>query len=180
MKKLILTAVAAGAMAVGGAASAQSFGDVLGSIFGYGQPTYNQGYGTPQYGYGGSQPAIVAGAQGTVYVDQYGRRVDQYGRLLSTPSYGSQQLYQDQYGRQFYYDQYGRQVIVQSSTNVYGANNYGTSTYGGANTYGITGYDAWGRPVYGNTGSYAYNTRDRDGDGVADSYDRYPDDRRYR
>lgn len=140
MKKTIAMAVAAGALALGGAASAQDFGTVIGSLFGFGNPTYTY----PNYG--PSTPAVVAG----------------------TVPYGTQ-IYSDQYGRQFYYDQYGRQVIVQSSN------------------YGITGYDAWGRPIYGTTtygsygtyGTYAYSN-DRDRDGVPNAYDRWPDDPRYR
>ena len=56
---------------------------------------------------------------------------------------------------------------------------------------GIIGYDLWGRPIMGSSvypGDYAYsgNTpyarsrRDRDGDGVPNRMDRYPDDPRYR
>jgi hypothetical protein len=146
MKKFVLTAIAAGALAAGTAASAQDLGTVLGSIFGYGQPTYSQGI-----------PAVVAGTQqGTVYTDSY--------------------------GRQFYYDQYGRQVFMNNT-----------------NTQQIVGYDQWGRPVYGSTsasvygannypypnGNYAYGSGtyrrwDRDGDGIANRDDRYPDDPRYR
>ena len=146
MKKFVLTAIAAGALAVGTAASAQDLGSVLGSILGYGQPTYSQ-----------STPAVVAGAQ---------------------------QVYTDSYGRQFYYDQYGRQVYVTGSVQ----------------QQQIVGYDQWGRPVYGtaSAGSYAYGANnypypngdyaygtgtyrrwDRDGDGVPNSRDRWPDDPRY-
>lgn len=154
MKKFILGAVAAGALAIGGAASAQDLGAVIGSLF---------GYGTPQYGYSTSQPAVVAGTQyGTQYGAPYGATV-----------------YSDQYGRRFYYDQYGRQVVLNGAT-------YGTNQ-------AIVGYDSWGRPVYGSTqtysypsttypygGSYAYgNSWDRDGDGIANTRDRWPDDRRY-
>lgn len=139
MKKFVLTALAAGALAAGTAASAQDLGAVLGSILGYGQPTYS--YGTP---------AVVA---------------------------GTQQVYVDTYGRQYYYDQYGRQVYVNN----------------GVQQQQIVGYDQWGRPiygqVYGNSG-YAYGSQyayggqyrrwDRDGDGVANRDDRYPDDPRWR
>ncbi len=83
------------------------------------------------------------------------------------PSQPQQRLYSDAYGRQFYYDQYGQQIYVQS-------------------TQQIVGYDQWGRPVYGSApqypygGGYAYgNSWDRDGDGIANSRDRWPDDRRY-
>ena len=50
MKKFILTAVAAGALAAGGAASAQDLGGILSGIFGYGgQPTYQTYPGYPSY-----------------------------------------------------------------------------------------------------------------------------------
>jgi hypothetical protein len=176
MKKFILTAVAAGALAVGGAASAQDLGGILGNIFGFGQPTY------PTYGTSTPTPAVVAGTQqsygGGVYVDQYGRQVDQYGRPLTIDPYGRQV---DQYGRQVTIDQYGRQVLVQPNTGSYGITGYdqwgrpiyGTTTYG-SNTYGSTTY---GGTVYGS--GYGARTWDRDGDGVANAQDRWPDDPRY-
>lgn len=146
MKKFILTAVAAGALAVGGAASAQDLGGILGSLFGFGTPgypTYNSGI-----------PAVVAGTQG-------------------------QTVYTDQYGRQVYYDQYGRQVIMQQ-------NSYSNPVVIPNPT--VIGYDSYGRPIHGHTqygtsqyGNYAYgsSTWDRDGDGIANTRDRWPDDRRY-
>lgn len=136
MRKFILSALAAGALGLAGAASAQDLGAVIGSIFGFGTPTYPT--------YGNDIPAVVAG----------------------TVPYGST-VYVDQYGRQVTIDRYGRQVLVQPSTN-----------------YGITGYDAWGRPIYGYGsayGNYALaNPNDRDGDGVVNWNDRWPDDPRYR
>lgn len=141
MNNFILSAVAAGALALGGAASAQDLGSILGNIFGY--------YGNQ------STPAVVAG----------------------TVPHGSQ-VYVDPSGRQVHVDQYGRHVYVQPNTS----------------NYGIVGYDAWGRPVYGTTHVYnqpnvygdaaypgyaASPSWDRDGDGIANSRDRWPDDRRY-
>jgi hypothetical protein len=134
MKKFITAAVAAGALAAGGAASAQDFGSIIANIFGFGQPTYTQ----PNYGYGTyGGPAVVA-PQAQIYADQYGRR--------------------------FYYDQYGRQVYLNT-----------------APQQQIIGYDSYGRPVYGSTHAYSgtYNSWDRDGDGIANTRDRWPDDRRY-
>lgn len=137
MKKIILGAVAASALAIGGTAAAQDLGAVLNNIFGY--PTY------PTHpAYGPSTPAVVAGTQ----------------------PYGSTSVYTDQYGRQYYYDQYGRQVIVSQ----------GQSSQ-------IVGYDNWGRPIYGTTryNNYAWggNAWDSDGDGIANTRDRWPSDRRY-
>jgi hypothetical protein len=148
MRKFILSAVAAGAVAFAGAASAQGFGGVLNDLFGFGRPAYPT--------QSGATPAVVAGAQ----------------------PYGSS-VYVDPYGRQVTVDPYGRQVVVQPNRGA----------------YGITGYDAWGRPVYGsapvpygyrgdygNHGNYAYAGQpgDKDGDGVPNVHDRYPDDARYR
>ncbi len=166
MKKFILTAVAAGALAVGGAASAQDIGTVIGSLFGFGQPAY------PSYSTG--IPAVVAGTQpyNTQPYGTYGANV--YGNnTYGGTTYGSQ-VYVDQYGRQVTIDQYGRHVLVQPNTG----------------SYAITGYDQWGRPIYGTTTygnttygatTYGYSGRtwDRDGDGVANAQDRWPDDRRY-
>lgn len=175
MKKYILTAVAAGALAVGGAASAQDFGTVISNIFGFGGPTY-QTYPTyPTYpSYSPSTPAVVAGTQ--PYYGTYGNHNAYPNNTYGSASHGGQ-VYVDQYGRHVTIDQYGRHVLVQPSTS----------------TYGITGYDQWGRPIYGTTtystttygtttyGNNVYSGRswDRDGDGVANSRDRWPDDRRY-
>jgi hypothetical protein len=151
MRKLFATAIAAGAVAISGAASAQDVGTVIANLF---------GLGTPTYGYNSGYPAVVA---------------------------PQQQLYRDTYGRTFYYDQYGRQVYLNSVSS-------GSQ---------FMGYDAWGRPVYSSSTStpayvyggnypynsgyaynngYAYNSRswDRDGDGISNGRDRWPDDPRYR
>ena len=161
MKKIFLTAVAAGALAAGGAASAQGFGASISNLFGFGTPQYSYGtqypytYSTP------STPAVVAGTQ-----PYYGQRY-----------YGNNQPYNttyvDQYGRQVYVDQSGRH-IVQSNV-------YGGTVHGGTTVY--QGTDAWGRPVYNTApyGTYAYggNAWDSDGDGIANTRDRWPSDRRY-
>jgi hypothetical protein len=127
MKKFILSAIAAGALAAGSAASAQDLGTVLGTILGAGQQQH---------------PA------GSVYIDPYGRQVA--------------------------VDQWGRHVLVQPNTG----------------SHAITGYDAWGRPIYerqtladrlrsinryGESQRYA----DSDGDGVANAQDRWPADPRH-
>jgi len=75
------------------------------------------------------------------------------------------QIYADQYGRRFYYDQYGRQVYLNTTPQQQ-----------------IIGYDTWGRPIYGSApGTYAFggNSWDRDGDGIANTRDRWPNDPRY-
>jgi len=141
MKKYMAMAVAVGALAMGGAASAQDIGTAIGNLFGFGQPSYTYpNYGYQNYGYPnyrGDIPAVVAG----------------------TVPYGSNRVFIDQYGRQVYVDPYGRQVLAQS------------------NTYGVTGYDAWGRPIYGNVA--LANSNDRDRDGMPNYSDRWPDDPRY-
>ncbi len=122
MKKLVVTVLAVGALAVGGAASAQDLGAVLGSILGLGSPTYTYP----------NAPAVVAGSvpYGTqVYTDQYGR-----------------QFYYDQYGRQVVvqqqpnpnpipgYDAWGR-PIYGSGTYSYGYGQY--RPYGDADGDGV-------------------------------------------
>lgn len=118
MKKLIATALAAGALTAGGAASAQNLGDVVLNILGYGAPTY-QTYGTP---------AVVAGQ---TYRDTMGRvfYYDQYGR----------QVYVQQHAPQIAgYDQWGRPVYTAPAT-TYGNSVYGT--YGGNYAYGGNSWD---------------------------------------
>ncbi|HVE53615.1 MAG TPA: hypothetical protein VNB23_09560 [Ramlibacter sp.] len=150
MKKSILAAAAAGALAFAGAASAQYYG-------GYGYPSYSAPI-----------PAVVAGTQ------PYGHHGNHNNYPYTQGSYGGQ-AHVDPYGRQVMIDQYGRHVLVQPNTG----------------SYAITGYDQWGRPIYGTTTygtttygttTYGYSGRswDRDGDGVADAQDRWPNDRRYR
>jgi hypothetical protein len=133
MKKFITTALAAGALAAGGAASAQDLGSTILNILGFGAPTYSQNYG---YGYGG------ATVQGQVYRDQYNRH-----------------FYYDQYGRQVYlnnsapaivgYDQWGRPLY-----------NSGAVTYG---TYGghYNGNYAYGGNTWDADGDGVANHRDR-------------------
>ncbi|HEY0824538.1 MAG TPA: hypothetical protein VGD76_12175 [Ramlibacter sp.] len=79
MKKFILSAVAAGALAIGSAASAQDIGSVLGAILGAGQQPY-----------------------GSVYIDRYGRQVgiDQFGRHVLLQSNGI--VGYDAWGRAIY------------------------------------------------------------------------------
>jgi hypothetical protein len=152
MRKYIAAAVAAGALAVGGAASAQDLGTIISNVLGIGNPT-------PTY----NVPGVPYGAQ----------------------------VYQNQNGQQFYYDQYGRQVIVAGGTqwNIVGYDSQGNPLYG-TDAYGTGGSGRFGN--YGNNGNngnygnygwgYGNNRyrNDRDGDGVPDAYDRYPDDPRYR
>ena len=92
MKKFILSAVAAGALAIGSAASAQDLGTVITEIL---RNTQTQQYGNVYYDQWGRQ----------VYIDQYGRQVlvnpnvygnsvygntvvDQLGRIISGVPYG--------------------------------------------------------------------------------------------
>lgn len=114
MKKLIATALAAGALATGGAASAQDIGGIVANILGLGAPQYSYGYGTP---------GAVAGQ---VYQDQYGR-----------------QFYYDQWGRQVFmqsapqqiigYDNWGRPVYGNSGVYAYGGRGWDVDGDGVAN-----------------------------------------------
>jgi hypothetical protein len=215
MKKFILGAIAAGALAVSGAASAQwgnGIDNVITSIFGIGNSS-------------GATPAVVAGANQSVYVDQYGRRFyyDQYGRQvfvdnnmgsygsyglgtgrIATDAYGRSvtldehgtyvdasgvRMHVDAYGRHLRLDQYGsyrdqwgrivylgpdrqpRYMEQNGRLAVVAGTNYGSNAYGGNIAFGSTGY---GTPAYGTS------AWDRDGDGVANNVDRWPDDSRYR
>jgi hypothetical protein len=91
MKKWILTAVAAGALAAGGAASAQDIGSVITNILGNLGATQSQQYGN-------------------VYTDQWGRQVyiDQYGRqVLVQPNNVYTNPVYDQWGQLVYNNVYG-------------------------------------------------------------------------
>jgi hypothetical protein len=158
MRKLLLSAVAAGALAMGGAASAQ---DILGGL----------GAVLPQIlnsivlgGTDGSPGTVVQGGQTTV--DQWGRQVytDPYGRQIVLNSDGT------------YTDIHGNPVYVQGPTRTRPPSLMGL---------GPRVYDQYGRRIILSEGSSVEGNVagimvDRDGDGVADVYDRYPNDRRYR
>lgn len=192
MKKIILSAVAAGALAVTGAASAQGFGNAIDNVF------------SSIFGYGSSNatPAVVAGAGAnqTVYVDPYGRHfyydtygrqvfvdgsvgtssrtvIDPYGRQVVLDAYGS---YLDPYGVRMHVDAYGRHVRMDQ----YGSyrDQWGRTVYLGANRQPLY-VEENGRlaAISGTYGTLASNDGwDRDRDGVANNQDRYPDDYRYR
>jgi hypothetical protein len=228
MKRFILSAVAVGALALGGAASAQDIfglGNVLPQILG------NVGLGGVG-GVGSDIPAVVAGtpqAGGSVYADAYGRRiyVEPSGRQVALDANGT---YVDQFGRRVYVDAYGRSVLAQPGVAVNGAGRIVLDPYGrqvaldqfgsyvdaagnrilvdayGRHTrldqYGSyrdpmgrqVYYGANGQPayvdqngqlmaygsVYGTTTASLGRPWDRDGDGIANRSDRYPDDPRYR
>lgn len=97
-----------------------------------------------------------AGAAPTVsvYTDAYGRafQVDAAGRHMPLDRYGS---YRDQWGRTVYLGPDHRPAYVMQNGQI-------TAFGSNPNTY-ATG------PMY-----------DRDGDGVTNQYDRWPDDSRYR
>jgi hypothetical protein len=226
MKKFILGAIAAGALAASSVASAQwgnGINNAISSIFGYG-------------GSSGSTPAVVAGANQSIQVDAYGRRfyhdqwgrqvfvdnnmgtygsygvpgsygsygvgsgpgrilTDAYGRPVTMDEHGTYvdasgvRMHIDAYGRHVrldqygsYRDQWGRLVYLGADRQPrYMEQNgrlaavtgdvYGSNAYGGGIAYGGAAYPA---PGYG-AGSW-----DRDGDGVANHADRWPDDSRYR
>lgn len=105
MKKFVASAIAAAALAAGGAASAQDLGSIIANVFGLGTTTY----GTP---------AVVATQPGQqIYADQYGRQFyyDQYGRMVYLNSQ-TQQIVG--------YDSWGRPVYSASTQPYYGSNRY--------------------------------------------------------
>ena len=91
MNKTLATALAAGALTFGGAASAQNIGDTVLNILGFGAPTY-QTYTTP---------AVVAG---TTYRDSVGRTFyyDQHGRQVYVEQHAPQLVGYDAWGRPVY------------------------------------------------------------------------------
>ncbi|HET8746028.1 MAG TPA: hypothetical protein VFM98_10510 [Ramlibacter sp.] len=136
MKKLILSTLAAGALAVGGAASAQDLGVVIPQII-------TNVLGGPAY----TQPRTPWSVG--VYEDQNGNR---FYRDASgyTHAIAADNTYVDRFGRRVYVDPFGRQATI--------------------------GIERQGRIL----GAGPVTRRDRDGDGVRNDRDRYPDDGRYR
>jgi hypothetical protein len=178
MRKFILSAVTVGALALGGAAQAQDIlggiGDAIGQIFGIG-PTYSTGI-----------PGVVAqGAYppGTVYTDPYGRRVlvEPSGRQVLLDPNGAYPLPQnaglmgrtvtDPYGRRYTLGQYGSSVDPVGRRIYLGPDGRPAYVEQNGQLYSYAS-------VFGNI-AYGGEVSDRDGDGIANSMDRYPDDPRY-
>lgn len=183
MRKFILTVAAVGAMAVSGAASAQG-------LFG-GPRIIEPAVVAPQ----GSYPA------GSVYTDQYGRQVhvDQYGRhvLIDRSSMAGRSVYDESFGRTVPLDQFGTYVDAngirwqfdntgkRTRLDQYGSyrDPYGRIIILGADRAPLY-VDQNGQlmaysSVYGGQMAYGGRADDRDGDGVANWQDRYPDDSRF-
>ncbi len=99
-------------------------------------------------------PTPSAAPIGTVYTDAYGRRfqVDAAGRHVPLDQFGT---YRDQWGRTVYLGANNQPLYIEQNGQLI--------PYGS-----VAGTYAMG-PSY-----------DRDGDGVANQYDRYPHDSRYR
>ena len=141
MKKFILSAVAVGALAIGGVAQADIIDGVGNAI--------SRIFGVP-YDARPSVPAPVV----NVYTDAYGHRyqVDAAGRHVPLGQFGS---YRDQWGRTVYLGANNQPLYVEQNGQLF--------------PYG---------PV---AGTYAMGpSYDSDGDGVANQYDRFPQDSRYR
>jgi hypothetical protein len=173
MKKFIVSVMAAGALAAGGAASAQDILGGLGSVLP--QILGNIGLGgvTQQYGY----------PQGTTY--------ESGGRLVYVEPGTGRHVVLDQNGT--YIDQYGRRVLRNGNI---ATTPYGGSVPDGRDTGGwVVNVGPDGRPIYTDQNGHPIagaprpptsaevsqaNNLDRDGDGVLNIFDRYPDDSRYR
>ncbi|GAB3650750.1 hypothetical protein [Ramlibacter alkalitolerans] len=166
MKKLIVSIAAAGALAAGGAASAQGLEGVLPQVLTNILGNVGVGGTVGEGQVVGYPPGLPANSgmlpNGTVFRQDDGELVymDPAGRQLrlSVPSndsavagrYGRYGSYIDPYGRRVYYGADGRPAYVEQNGQVIG---------------------------YGNS---VARRNDRDGDGVANRVDRYPDDPRYR
>ena len=142
MKKLILSAVAVGALAIAGGAQADvidSVGNTISRLFGV---PYDP---TPA----GAAPIV------SVYTDAYGRhyQVDAAGRRLPLDQYGS---YRDAWGRPVYLGANRQPLYVEQNGQLIPYASLAGSNYAMAPSY------------------------DQDGDGVANAYDRFPQDPRYR
>jgi hypothetical protein len=104
MKKFIFSAVAAGALAFGGAAAAQDLGAILSNILGFGVPHQSQQGAAP----------VEHGPQGSIYRDGYGRNVvvEPNGRQVVVPG----EVALDAYGRPMYRDASGNWSFVASGS----------------------------------------------------------------
>jgi hypothetical protein len=118
MKKLILSAVAVGAMVVGGVARA----DLIDSV----GNTISQIFGVP---YDARPPGSVAIGNG-IYTDSYGHRygIDANGNRFALDQYGS---YRDQWGRTVYIGANNQPLYVEQNGQLmpYGSN-YGSYAMG--------------------------------------------------
>jgi hypothetical protein len=142
MKKFILSAIAVGALAIGGGAQA----DVIDSV----GNTISRIFGIP---YDARPSGAVPIANG-IYTDAYGRRfqLDAAGRPIPLDQFGS---YRDQWGRTVYLGASGQPVYIEQNGQLI--------------------------PFGSVPGTYAMApSYDGDGDGVANQYDRFPHDPRYR
>jgi len=163
MKKLLVSILTVGALAAGGAASAQDvfgLGNVLPQILGnigLGNLGLGNGYPTVPgsiYGPGSGSPppgSVVLDANGRpVVIAATGVAAMPGGTVVESADGGQVTL--DSNGT--YIDRYGQRVQV----------------------------DATGRhtPIGGGIAGISSRLFDRDGDGVADQNDRYPSDPRYR
>ncbi len=141
MKKLILSAIAVGAFALGGVAQADvidSVGNAISRIFGV---PYDP---TPA----GAVPTVNG-----IYTDAYGHRfvVDSSGRYIPLEQFGS---YRDAWGRTVYLGANNQPIYIEQNGQLI--------PYSVAGNYAVA-------PSY-----------DGDRDGIADPYDRFPLDPRYR
>ena len=112
--------------------------------------TISQIFGIPY----DARPSAPAPIVNGIYTDAYGRRfqVDASGRHIPLDQYGS---YRDQWGRTVYLGANNQPMYIEQNGQLI--------PYGS-----VAGNYAMG-PSY-----------DRDGDGIANQYDRYPRDSRYR
>jgi hypothetical protein len=103
MKKILLSAAAAGALAFGGAASAQDLGAILSNILGYGNLNQSQW-----------AAAVEHGPRGSIYRDGYGRNVivEPNGRQTVVPG----EVALDAIGRPMYRDAWGNWSYVASGS----------------------------------------------------------------
>lgn len=142
MKKIVLSAIVAGAFAVAGGAHA----DVIDSV----GNTISQIFGIPY----DPRPSADVPILNDVYTDASGRhfRRDVDGRHIPLDQFGS---YRDQWGRTVYLGANRQPLYIEQN--------------GQLIPYGSV------------AGNYAMAPSfDDDGDGVANQYDRYPHDSRYR
>jgi hypothetical protein len=128
--------------------------------------------------------AIAGGAQADV-IDSVGNTISRIfgipydpGPTAAVPIVNG--IYTDAYGRRFQVDAAGRQIPLDQFGSY--RDQWGRTVYLGANNQPIYIEQDGQLLAYGSVaGTYALGpSYDRDGDGVANQYDRFPDDPRYR
>jgi hypothetical protein len=123
---------------------------------------------------------VIGGVAQADVIDSIGNTISQIFGVPYDASRPAAGIYTDAYGRRFQVDAAGRQIPLDQFGSY--RDQWGRTVYLGANNQPAFIEQNGQLIPYANVaGNYALApSYDRDGDGVADRYDRFPDDPRYR